>query len=209
MLPASFATPAAVVLTLGGLIACFAGYRLFRFVLGLYGFYLGALVTTAFMPPTNTWALVMAAIVGGVVGALLIVGAYFVGVGLIGAGLAALALLGGWHAALHTEPPTVVLVVVSVLGALGALSIARYVVIFGSAIAGAWTAVVGGLALTLDKSQHAAQSSDLWILYPLDPLRGRWWVLTVWLALTLAGAVTQLATTTRGGKRKRATDKKQ
>ena len=143
MLPASFATPAAVILTLGGLIACFAGYRLFRFVLGLYGFYLGAIVTTAFMPPTNTWALVMAAIVGGVVGALLIVGAYFVGVGLIGAGLAALALLSGWHAVMHAEPPTVVLVVVAVLGALGALSIVRYVVVFGSAIAGSWTAVVG------------------------------------------------------------------
>jgi hypothetical protein len=208
MLPASFATPAAIILTLGGLIACFGGYRLFRFVLGLYGFYLGAIVTTAFMPPTNTWALVMAAIVGGVVGALLIVGAYFVGVGLIGAGLAALALLSGWHAIMHAEPPTVVLVVVAVLGALGALSIVRYVVVFGSAIAGSWTAVVGGLALTIDKSRHAGQSNDLWVLYPLDPMQGRWWVLGVWLALTIAGVVTQLATTSKTGKRKKVAEKK-
>ena len=195
MLPASFATPAAVILTLGGLIACFAGYRLFRFVLGLYGFYLGALVTTSFMPPTNTWALVMAALAGGVVGALLIVGAYFVGVGLIGAGLAALGLLSGWHAVMHAEPPPVVLVIVSVLGALGALSIVRHVVIFGSAIAGSWTAVVGALALTIDKSQHAAQANNLWIVYPLDPLKGRWWVMAAWIALAIAGVVVQLATT--------------
>jgi hypothetical protein len=208
MLPASFATPAAIILTLGGLIACFAGYRLFRFVLGLFGFYLGTIVATMVMPPTNTWALVMAAIAGGVVGALLIVGAYFVGVGLIGAGLAALALLSGWHAIMHAEPPTVVLVVVAVLGALGALSIVRYVVIFGSAIAGSWTAVVGGLALTIDKSRHAAQSSDLWVLYPLDPLQGRWWVLAGWLALTIAGVVTQLATTSKTGKRKKIPEKK-
>jgi Domain of unknown function (DUF4203) len=208
MLPASFATPAAVVLTVGGLLACFGGYRLFRFVLGLYGFYLGAFAVTAIMPPTNTWALVVAALVGGVVGALLIVGAYFVGVGLIGAGLAALGLLAGWHAVAHTEPPTVVLVLVSVLGALGALSIVRHVVIFGSALAGSWTAVVGGLALTLDKPLHAAQATDLWVLYPLDPMRGRWWVLGVWIALALGGAVTQLATTSKGGKRKRVAEKK-
>src|SRR5947199_10255310 len=103
MLPASFATPAAVILTLGGLLACFAEYRLFRFVLGLYGFYLGALVTTSFMPPINTWALVLAAVVGGLVGAVLIVGAYFIGVGLIGAGLAATALVSGWRWIAHTD----------------------------------------------------------------------------------------------------------
>jgi len=37
MLPAAYATPAAVILLVGGLLACFAGYRLFRFVLGVYG----------------------------------------------------------------------------------------------------------------------------------------------------------------------------
>ena len=30
MLPASFQTPAAIVLLAGGLISCFAGYRVFR-----------------------------------------------------------------------------------------------------------------------------------------------------------------------------------
>ena len=33
MLPATFQTPAAIVLLLGGLLACFAGYRVFRVVL--------------------------------------------------------------------------------------------------------------------------------------------------------------------------------
>jgi hypothetical protein len=109
---------------------------------------------------------------------------------------------------MHADPPTVVLVVVAVLGALGALSIVRYVVVFGSAIAGSWTAVVGGLALTIDKSRHAGQSNDLWVLYPLDPMQGRWWVLGVWLALTIAGVVTQLATTSKTGKRKKVAEKK-
>ena len=34
MLPATFQTPAALVLLCGGLLACFAGYRVFRVVLG-------------------------------------------------------------------------------------------------------------------------------------------------------------------------------
>ena len=46
MLPASYAMPTAVVLTVGGLITCFAGYRLFRIVLGIFGFIIGAMVTT-------------------------------------------------------------------------------------------------------------------------------------------------------------------
>src|ERR1700730_6747247 len=47
MLPAAYTTPAAVVLVVGGLLSCFAGYRLFRVVLGLYGFILGAAITTS------------------------------------------------------------------------------------------------------------------------------------------------------------------
>ena len=205
MLPATLATPAAIVLTVGGLLACFAGYRMFRFVLGLFGFFLGAFVVTQAWPPNNTWALVLTGVVGGLVGAVLIYGAYFIGVGLIGAGLAVLGLSAGWHLIRHADPPTAVLVVVAVLGALGALSVVRYVVIFGTAIAGAWTVVVGGLALTADKAQHAAQASDVWVLYPLDPVHGRWWVMAIWLGLALAGVLVQLATTTATGRRKSVT----
>ncbi len=49
MLPASFQVPAAVVLILGGLLSCFAGYRVFRVVLGIYGFILGALLASSAM----------------------------------------------------------------------------------------------------------------------------------------------------------------
>ena len=52
MLPASYAAPTAAILAVGGLLACFAGYRLFRLVLGIYGFILGAMVTTSFMGTT-------------------------------------------------------------------------------------------------------------------------------------------------------------
>jgi hypothetical protein len=198
VLPASYVTPAAVILVVGGLLACFAGYRLFRVVLGLYGFIFGAAITTSMMGAANTFSLAIAAVVGGVVGALLMIAAYFVGVGLIGAGLAALALTTGWHAVRHADPPTVVLVIVAVLGALGALSIVRYVVVFGTALSGSWTAIIGALALTGDRvAGHAASVTDVWVLYPLDPIPHRWWVTVGWLVLALLGAVIQLSTTTK------------
>jgi len=191
--------PAAAVLTAGGLLSCFAGYRLFRLVLGLFGFILGASQTSAMFAPHTTWALIVAAIVGGIVGAVLMYAAYFVGVGLIGAGLAAVGLTTAWHLVAHSDPPTVVLVIVAVLGALGALSIVRYVVIFGTALAGSWTLIVGALALFGDAAaSRAASAGNVWILYPLDPLQGRWCVLAAWFVLALAGVVVQMATTRKG-----------
>ena len=155
------------MLALGGLLACFAGYRLFRFVLGMYGLILGAMVTTSWMGASSTWTLVLAAAVGGLLGALLMIAAYFVGVGLIGAGLAALAVNLGWRA-IGGEPPTLVLVIACVLGALGALSVVRYVVIAGTAIAGAWTLIVGVLALMGDR-ERAPRRLGRRRLGPLSP----------------------------------------
>ena len=41
MLPASYQLPAAIVLLLGGTVACFFGYRMFRLVLAIAGFIFG------------------------------------------------------------------------------------------------------------------------------------------------------------------------
>jgi hypothetical protein len=87
VLPASFQLPAAVILLVGGLLSCFAGYRVFRVVLGFFGFVLGALITSSVMGAEQGLWMIVAAIVGGLVGALIMVAAYFVGVALIGAGV--------------------------------------------------------------------------------------------------------------------------
>ncbi len=187
--------PAAIVFAIGGALACFAGYRLFRFVLGLYGFYLGAMIATTSLGESGTWALVIAVLVGGIVGAVLMYAAYFLGVGLIGAGLAALALNAGWRAAAGADPPTLVLVIVCVVGALAALAVVRGVIIFGTAIAGAWTLLIAALAIAGMRAVSTADfAKDIWIVYPLNPLPDAWWVTVVWIALSLAGIVVQMAT---------------
>ena len=203
MIPASYTTLAAALFAAGGLLTCFAGYRLFRVVLGLYGFIVGALVASSIPDPGNTWAIAMACLVGGVVGAVVMVIAYFVGVGLVGAGLAALGLNFAWKL-IGGEPPTLLLVIVCVVGAVLALNVARYVVAIGTAIVGAWTLMVGTFALLGDSAAlKAASAPNVWSVYPLDLLPDKWWVTGLWIALSLGGAVVQLATTSKTGKRKK------
>jgi hypothetical protein len=104
-----------------------------------------------------------------------------------------------------------VLIVVCVLGALAALSIVRYVVVFGTALAGPWTMIIGALAMRGDTAaMKAASAGDVWILYPLDPVTRHWWLIPLWLGLSLVGAIVQLATTRgpNGGGRKPARARK-
>jgi hypothetical protein len=202
MIPAAYATPTAVIFAVGGLLTCFAGYRLFRYVLGLYGFLAGAVVASGMVDPGNTFALIVAMLVGGVVGAVVMVVAYFVAVGLIGAGLAAMVLHYAWRF-VGGDPPVVVVVVVCVIGSVLALQAVRYVVILGTAVAGSWTLLVGALALAGDpKALIAASAPNVWVVYPIDLLPPNWWIMLGWIALTVAGMIVQFKTTTTTGGKK-------
>src|SRR3954470_18583784 len=89
MLPGSFQMPAAAILLVGGLCSCLAGYRIFRFVLAFFGFVFGALFVGAAMGSDQTLWMIGASLLGGLVGALILFAAYFVGVGPIRARLRA------------------------------------------------------------------------------------------------------------------------
>jgi hypothetical protein len=200
MLPASFQTPAAIILLLGGLISCFAGYRVFRVVLGIYGFILGALFASAAMGTEHTAWMIAAAVAGGLIGALILIAAYFVGVALLGAGIGALAVNLIW-ASLGREPGALIVIIFAVAGALGALALQRYVIVGATAFGGAWTIIVGALALvghhvTVD----VAARNSVWLAYPMNPAPGQYWILLVWLALGIAGTLVQLTVTARGRK---------
>src|SRR3982751_4169382 len=120
MLPGSFQVPAAVILFIGGLCSCFAGYRIFRFVLAFFGFVFGALFVSAAMGTDQTMWMIGAALVGGLVGALILFAAYFVGVALIGAGIGAGLAMLLWAAA-NREPGIWPVIILAVIGAIGGL----------------------------------------------------------------------------------------
>src|SRR3981081_4603838 len=96
MLPHSYELPAAILFVLGGALSCFAGFRLFKIVLGIYGFGRGGMRASWAMGVTNTAGMIVASLVGGVCGALLLMFAYFIGIALVGAGLGALIAHVAW-----------------------------------------------------------------------------------------------------------------
>jgi len=200
MLPPAYGWPAALVLVLGGALACFAGYRLFRFVLAIYGFILGAMLASSMMGVGNSAAMIVAAIIGGLIGSVVLVMAYFVGIALVGAGLGALIGHVVWTWVKPGDPPILIVVAVALAGAVVAMLLQRYVIIVGTAFGGAWTMIVGTVNVLATRGiTHGASATEVWILYPTS-MPGEQWAPIVWLILGLVGVAVQLGIT--GNKRK-------
>lgn len=201
MLPVSYQLPAAIVLLVGGIVACFFGYRLFRIVLAISGFILGALLASSIFGVSDTGPMIMAAVVGGLIGAGILIAAYFVGVALVGAALGALAA-HLFFAAGNRDPYFLAVVFLSIAGATLAMYLQRYFIIVGTGFGGAWTMIVGAMALVGDRTALAAAASgDVWVAYPMNPAPGRRWLPIAWLALSAIGTAVQLGIT--GGEKGR------
>jgi hypothetical protein len=201
MLPATYQLPAAIVLLLGGIVACFFGYRLFRIVLAIFGFILGALAASSVFGASDTGPMIVAALVGGLVGAGIMFAAYFVGVALIGAGLGA-AVANLLFSASDRDPHFLVVVFFAIAGAAASMYLQRYFIIVGTAFGGAWTLLVGAMALMGDRAaMAAAAAADVWVAYPLDPAPGQRWIPIAWVVLGAVGAWVQLGYT--GGEKGR------
>jgi hypothetical protein len=194
MLPHGYEQPAALVLLLGGALACFAGYRLFRVVLGIYGFILGAMIASSVVGVSNTVGMVAAAIVGGLIGSVVLVLAWFVGVSLVGAGIGVLIAHLVWSGLNGSDPPAVAVIAAAIAAAIGAMFVQKYVIIAGTAFGGAWTIVVGAVNLLPAVQGIARGESDteVWILYPTSTPGVRWAPIA-WIGLGLLGTLVQLS----------------
>ena len=188
MIPQAYQLPAIALLLVGGVIAWAAGYRLFRLVLTVYGFLLGALIGSSMLGPSDTAMLVFAGLGGGAIGALVMFFGYFVGVALVGAAVGVVAVHSIWGR-LGTDPHAAVVILACVAGAAMAMTLQRYVIIIATAFGGAWTMIIGGLAL---REPARALRSDVWMVYPLDLSPGGRWILAGWLLLGLLGVFIQL-----------------
>ena len=201
MLPATYQLPAALVLILGGAVACFFGYRLFRLVLAIFGFILGAFAASSVFGASDTGPMLIAALVGGLVGAGILFAAYFVGVALVGAALGA-TVANLLFSASERDPHFLVVVFLAIAGAAASMYLQRYFIIVGTSFGGAWTLIVGAMALVGDRTaMAAAAANNVWVVYPLDPAPGRQWIPFVWLALSAIGCWVQLGFT--GGEKGR------
>ena len=195
LIPAPYQVPAIALLIIGGAIAWAAGYRLFRFVLTLFGFYIGALAATAVLGPSDRTLLIFAALGGGAVGALIMFFGYFVGVALVGAGIGALSVHLIWSR-LGSDPHAFVVILAAVAGAATAMALQRYVIVIATAFSGGWTMVWGAMNFQ-DQTVVGSRLPQVWMVYPLDLSPGRRWVIAAWLVVGLIGVFIQLRFTGR------------
>jgi hypothetical protein len=201
MLPASYQIPAAILILACGIVACFFGYRLFRVVLALTGFLLGGFLASSIFGMSDAAPMVIAFVVGGLAGAGILIAAYFLGVALIGAALGAVTshLL---FAAGDQDPHFLAVVFLSIVGAAAAMYLQRYFIIVGTGFGGAWTMIVGAMALLGDRAAMAvAAAGDVWVAYPMNPAPDQEWIPLAWLALGAIGTGVQLGIT--GGEKGR------
>ena len=198
MLPTGYETPVAIALVLGGAVACFAGYRLFRVVLAIYGFIAGAMLASSMMASSNSVGMVVAALLGGAIGSIVLFFAYFLGVALVGAGLGAFVLRVGWPLVSTLDPPVAVVLLFVAIGTIVAVLLQRFVIILATSFAGAWTVIIGALTLASDSAAVGGRpASDVWLLYPFSPEISERWAILAWIVLGLLGAAVQLNTSGR------------
>jgi hypothetical protein len=196
MLPQSYDLFAAGVLVAAGAVACFAGYRLFRIVLGIFGFIIGAMLASSMMGISNTAGMLVAALAGGVLGAVVLMFGYFAGIALVGAGTGALIAHLVWGHVRPGDPPVGVVIALAIGGAIASMFVQRYVIVAATAFVGAWTLLVGALAVAGDRGASGGKlASDVWILYPTTPSPGHEWMPIAWVVIGVIGMAVQLGIT--------------
>jgi hypothetical protein len=195
MLPVAYQMPAAIALVIGGAVACFFGYRLFRVVLSIAGFILGGLMASSLLGPSDTTWMIGAWLVGGLIGMALLYAGYYVGVALTGAGLGALVAHLAFQAT-GEPPPFLIVLVAAIVGAIGSMFLQKYFIVVGTAFGGAWTLILGVLALLGDPAARAAAAGgNVWVIYPVNPGPGQAWLPYVWVIVGIIGTATQLGWT--------------
>lgn len=183
----------AVLTVIFGAISCFWGYRLFRFVLGVLGFfggaYLAGSIAVHFKGEFGLVAII-AAIAGGLLGAMIVSALYPVAVFVAGA-------LAGWIAgtmiigAVGRPLHYLILIALAVGGGLLALSFERFIIIVSTAFSGSW-GIVSGLLFFFGSgftSIHILRNPRLMLTISGSAY---WFVLFFWAVLGLAGVLFQL-----------------
>jgi len=177
-----------------GILLWFLGYRIFKSVLGFYGFLIGAALGGGLASVLGAGQLiaVIAAVVVGLVCAVLAVSLYFVGVFLAGAALGVFAGISLSGALKGVPLLTLILAVaLGVIGGLLALLLQKLIIILSTASIGSAEIVLGaayfltsGRALQWFGRPYAARNE-------LGPL------VILWFLLVAAGVLVQYFITGR------------
>jgi len=128
-----------------GVVYCFFGYRIFKVVLAILGFILGISIFGAIafnISGGEQGIAIIAGLVGGLIGSVLIVDLYFIGIFLLGAGLGSLIGIL-FTTGSGTNPELIILLISAVIGGTVAVILQESMIIVSTSLGGSWSIVSG------------------------------------------------------------------
>jgi hypothetical protein len=170
-----------------GLLICFCGYRMLKLTLGIMGFMTaaaGGWTLGLSLAPNNSLTALICALIAGVIGAVLCIWLFFVGVFLLGASAGAIVAAAFFNAA-GSQPQAMLLLVFAVVFGLVALVMQKFMIITSTAFSGSYLVIAG----TLHLLAHVPDGSLLWFdrLQPQSVGLFGYVVLAFWIGLGLVG----------------------
>jgi len=128
-----------------GALSCFFGYRIFKVMLGILGFALGAFIAALIannILVESQIVLLISAIVGGLIGAALMASLYFIGIFVLGA------IIGGLigtliSTALGGYLQIAAQLILAIIGGVMALIFQKFMIIIATSLSGSWSIVTG------------------------------------------------------------------
>lgn len=179
---------AIVLVILLGLVQCFWGYRMFKFLLCIFGFVGGALLfaTVGKFMVQDVQTVMVFGLIGGLIGAISALPLYLIGLFLAGTvlgGLSASVILTVYGGSVEA----ILVLGLALLGGVCALVFQKAMVILSTACSGAWVVVIGLLCIL------TGQTALEHLYRTLEPTTaGNTLVLGAWLALGAMGVFIQL-----------------
>jgi hypothetical protein len=128
-----------------GILNCFWGYRILKTILGIGGFCAGAAAgwtAAAGWGQFTVGIALLCALAGGLIGALLCIWLYFVGIFLLGAGFGAALATVVLNAA-GSQPQLVIVIIAAVVLGFVAVAVQKFMIILSTAFGGAYLLVAG------------------------------------------------------------------
>ena len=185
-----------------GAFECFFGYRFFKVLLALLGFVIGGAIAggVGYAISDQQGTVLVYALIGGIVGAVLLYALYFVGVFLVGA-LFGLAIGEILYAFSHSSPSSAVLLILAIIGGIAALLIQKFIIILATSFGGAWEIVSGIAHFAWGRGAPIAITPSLEGLTNLARAKGSFWYAEIlaWLLLGTFGFLVQYGVLFKGG----------
>lgn len=127
-----------------GVVQCFFGYKFFKIILGLSGFFIGFILAgpAVYLISESRIVFILSGIAGGAIGAIFLMSLFYVSIFLAGALLGTMSgfvFLGISNSRL--EP--LILIILALTGGITALFFQKFMIILATSFTGSWNVITG------------------------------------------------------------------